>query len=70
MSLDDYKNKKSLDEKKGSARGLRIEHDHISVMPSGKKTQAKIPSRYYHLIDKEKVRQLIIDNKNSEQYRL
>ena len=37
MSLDDYKNKKSLDEKKGSARGLRIEHDHISVMPSGKK---------------------------------
>ena len=37
MSLDDYKNKKSLDEKKGSARGLRIEHAHISVMPSGKK---------------------------------
>ena len=36
------------------------------VMPSGKKTQAKIPSRYYHLIDKEKVKQLIIDNKNSD----
>ena len=36
------------------------------VMPSGKKTQAKIPKRYYHLIDKEKVRQIIIDNKNSD----
>ena len=36
------------------------------IMPSGKKTQAKIPSRYYHLIDKEKVRQLIKDNKNSD----
>lgn len=32
------------------------------IMPSGKKTQSKLPKKFYHLIDKERVKDIIEDN--------
>ena len=37
MGLDDYKNKESLDKKKGSFRGTRIDSEHTDVLPSSRK---------------------------------